>query len=559
MRRVVSLTPSPVHFLGLAQGDQEGVHAVTQRLEVIVRERDAQVDRVLRSLNLDFSAVLFGRSLEDLRHLRWARPANLHRVGFGHELTLRWADMSLCVPSTMAQPPEDPFALAGSGGVVLGEARTSHEGRRAVLLVRGHEDTREMEDLAATMGITIVETVVQVGREDPRTYLGKGRLTDIADELQGRVAGHPWAGVDLVLVHTNATARQLVGLSSVIGLEIWDRVRLLLALFTAHAASVEARTQVRIARLQSDRTVLRELANQQTTGERAGYGGGGVTALQNVIANLNRELTNLRKRQRKHHNAQREHRRQRTRSGAFTVGFVGYTNAGKSSLFQRLSGKHVLVEDKLFSTLETTVGRMEKSPRVLLVDTIGFIDNIPNATLTAFKATIGEAIDADLTMVLVDASDPLLELRRKLETTQREITERRTLDEDGLSEHHPPCLVLTKADKVSLPQLVTVKDLVAELGFPDPSVISSHEGTGLDALQHRIRERLFGAPCTVFVHPSNQPEDDAIERIVADVYEVGTVEQNEVLHDGTVQMRVWVASDQQARLKRRWSERIDIK
>ena len=276
----------------------------------------------------------------------------------------------------MAQPPQDPYAVAGSGGVVLGEARTNHEGRRAVLLQRGQGDTSELQALAETMGITIVETVVQAGEEDPRTYFGKGRLLDIADEFQSIVPGHPWEGVDLVMLHTNATARQLVGVSGEIGLEIWDRVRLLLSLFTAHASSVEARTQVRIARLQSDRTVLRELANQQTTGERAGYGGGGVTALQGVLANLNRELTNLRRRQRKHANAQREHRRQRVRSGAMTVGFVGYTNAGKSSLFQRLSGKSVLVEDQLFSTLETTVGRMEKSPRILLVDTIGFIDNI---------------------------------------------------------------------------------------------------------------------------------------------------------------------------------------
>jgi hypothetical protein len=92
----------------------------------------------------------------------------------------------------MAQPSSDPFTLAGSGGVVLGEARTSHEGRNAVLLVRGQADTRELEDLAATMGISIVETVVQAGREDPRTYLGKGRLMDIVDELQSRVPGHPW-------------------------------------------------------------------------------------------------------------------------------------------------------------------------------------------------------------------------------------------------------------------------------------------------------------------------------------------------------------------------------
>ena len=142
----------------------------------------------------------------------------------------------------MAQPPDDPSVLAGSGGVVLGEARTNHEGRRALLLVRGVEDTTELRSLAETMGITIVETVVQSGHNDPRTYFGKGRLEDIADERNSTVAGHPWEAVDLVIIHTNASPRQLVGVNQALGVEVWDRVRLLLALFTAHASSVEART-----------------------------------------------------------------------------------------------------------------------------------------------------------------------------------------------------------------------------------------------------------------------------------------------------------------------------
>ena len=459
----------------------------------------------------------------------------------------------------MAQPLDDPYVLAGAGGVVLGEGRTSHEGRRAILLVRGDENTREMIDLARTMGITIVESLTQVGRVDPRTYFGKGRLLDIAEEFASLVDGHPWQGVDLVLLHTNATARQLVGVNSLLGVEIWDRVRLLLSLFTSHASSVEARTQVRIARLQSDRTVLRELANQQTTGERAGYGGGGVTALQNVLANLNRELTNLRRRQRNHVNAQREHRRQRTRSGAMTVGFVGYTNAGKSSLFQRLSGKSVLVEDKLFSTLETTVGRMEKSPRILLVDTIGFIDNIPNATLTAFKATIAEAIDADLTLILVDASDPLPELRRKVETTRREVMERQDHDEVLGAELPSLHLVLTKIDAVDEDGLSNAKATVAEFGFASPTCISTHQGLGLEALQRTVRERLYGAPVTVIVNPPTTATDEASERIVADVYERGMVERVDRIDGQPIRLEAWLSIEHQARLCARWRQRIEIK
>ena len=467
--------------------------------------------------------------------------------------------MRLTFPSPMAQPPVDPFVVAGSGGVALGEARTNHQGRKAILLVRGEEDTSEMHDLAKTMGITVVETISQNGDQDPRTYFGKGRLLDIADEFQSLVGGHPWQGVDLVMIHTNATPRQLVGIGAEIGLEIWDRVRLLLALFTAHASSVEARTQVRIAQLQSDRTVLRELANQQTTGERAGYGGGGVTALQNVIANLNRELTNLRRRQRKHHSAQREHRRQRERSGAMTVGFVGYTNAGKSTLFQRLSGKNVLIEDQLFSTLETTVGRMEKSPRILLVDTIGFIDNIPNATLTAFKATIAEAIDADLTMILVDASDAIPEAQRKLETTRREVLDRQRNEDQPLVEAPPPQVVLTKIDVIDAVQRRAITAMVNDMGFTDPIAISSIEDHGIDALQRLIREHLFGAPCSVHILPPVGGNHTASERIAADVYEHGMVENDDRTESGEVRMLVWLAPAARAQLQARWKQRIDIK
>ena len=103
---------------------------------------------------------------------------------------------------------------------------------------------------------------------------------------------------------------------------------------------------------------------------------------------------------------------------------VGRPNAGKSSFFLKMSGKDVLVEDKLFSTLETTVGRLAASPRILLADTIGFIDNLPNATLDAFRATLSEALECDMLMLLVDATDEVEEFERKISATQREINTR---------------------------------------------------------------------------------------------------------------------------------------
>ena len=468
--------------------------------------------------------------------------------------------MRLTVGRFMGKDGAQPALLAGSGGVVLGEARTNHEGRTAVLLVRGNDDPREMMELAATMGVNVVEVVRQVGRDDPRTYFGKGRLQDVAEERQTAPPLHPWHSVDLVLLHTNATPRQLVGVHRVVNVEVWDRVRLLLALFTSHASSVEARTQVRIAQLQSDRTVLREVVQQQTTGERAGFGGGGVTALQNVIANINRELTNLRKRQGRHTRAQHEHRRQRHRSGAMTVGFVGYTNAGKSSLFRVLSGKSVLVEDRLFSTLETTVGRMVESPRILLADTIGFIDNIPNATLAAFRATIAEAIEADLVMVLVDASDPPLEIERKLAATQREVFERhQRLEEEDTRSPPPVVLVYTKADMIDPAHRKEVENSSRWSGFKNTLWISTHSGAGLEALKEAMCTELFGSVTSLVVHADPFDHESPIAKILADVHQNGLVQSKQTTEDGAVAVEVWMSLATRQQLLHRWGRRVEVK
>jgi len=458
----------------------------------------------------------------------------------------------------MAKQEPNYEVLAGAGGVALGEARTNHEGRKAILLVRGNEDTSEFESLVDTMGISIVEAIHQAGEQDPKGYFGKGRLQDISDELRLRVDRHPWQGVDLVLIHTNATPRQLVSVSDATSVEVWDRVRLLLSLFTAHANSLEARTQVRIARLQSDRTVLRELANQTTTGERAGYGGGGVTALQAVIANVNRELTSLRRRQLKHSKAQAERRRQRTRSGAVTIGIAGYTNAGKSSFFLKMSGKEVLVEDKLFSTLETTVGRLATSPRVLLADTIGFVDNLPNATLDAFRATLSEALECDMLMVLVDAGDPFEEFERKIAATQREINYRyfgeNTLDD--FNERKLMC-VLTKIETISSAELAEKKAIVQNHGYPNPLSISVHQNLGLAELQEAMLQELFGQP--VVIELSSSPSGRSVEGYLSDVYDAGMIIDKQRRENGDLLVKVWISQPSLARLVSNSEGRIEVK
>ena len=434
--------------------------------------------------------------------------------------------------------------LAGTGGVALGEARTNHQGRKAVLMHRDG-DPAELLALAETMGIDVIDIQYQKGKDDPRTYFGKGRLQDVADEISSAVEGHPWHGVDLVIVHSNASPRQLVNIHEAVQVEVWDRVRLLLSLFISHAGSVEARTQVRIAQLQADRSVLRELVNQQTTGERAGFGGAGQQGIRGVLDTVSRELTQLRRKQRKHALARKERRRQRARGGARTVGLAGYTNAGKSSLFLALSGKEVLVEDKLFSTLETTVGRMEMSPRILLADTIGFIDELPSDLLDAFHATLDESLKCDLLLLVVDCSDDISEFKRKLSTTRREVLDRG--DESGINLK----VVLTKSDLGG--DIDSAIDVVTSMGMQEPLVISSHDGEGLDGLREAIMYSLYGPKTTLAVSES-VPGQRSSESYISQIYDLGIVTDKNGL-----EMTLWCGQAELQKLISKSEGRISIK
>ena len=223
-----------------------------------------------------------------------------------------------------------------------------------------------------------------------------------------------------------------------------------------------------------------------------------------------------------------------------TVGLAGYTNAGKSSLFRRLSGKEVLVEDRLFSTLESTLGRLESSPRVLLADTIGFIDGLPNATLEAFRATLAEAIECDLLLLLVDVGDSIDEIERKLLTSIRELTER-ALKANETSIMERIQLVLTKSDTADSKSLDGIHTMISEHGFANPLLISSHTGEGMDDLQASILNTLFGPKRTLYIH-HGEPHEMASEAILSRVYDAVYVHKHTIFEQG-IEVRI-SASDE---------------
>ena len=394
----------------------------------------------------------------------------------------------------------------------------------------------ETLQLANSIGLEVIECIFQSGKDNPRSYFGSGRLNVIAAELDARNSAHPWHDVDLILVHTNTSSTQLVELTKILGIECWDRVRLLLNLFTNQANSVEAKLQVKLAMLQADRSIMRELAHIQTKGERLGWGAGGRHALENYMKIIDREISSLIRKKRRRDVSENERRKRRTRSGVKSIGLIGYTNAGKSSLFQTMAGKPVLIEDQLFSTLETTIGRMQKSPRILMVDTIGFVDNLPSILLDAFNSTIKESTRCDLILLIIDANDKKEEFIRKLKTTLRELESHQ--DYFNFKQLQT---VITKSDLVSKEKLEQLSKIITTYNLEQPLHTSSIDKKGIDQLRMMILSKLYGEPVSIDISPPTENHHKSQAAIIAHMHELGHVISKTKLNMlGRIRIIMWV-------------------
>lgn len=273
----------------------------------------------------------------------------------------------------------------------------------------------------------------------------------------------------LVVVDHEISPRQARNLERATGVEVLDRTGVIVEIFHRHAQSREARLQVEIARLKYVAPRLRESTGRR---ERQQGRGAGESALEldrrkirDRIAELREELSAIA--------AQHEHRRQ-ARQDHLRVALVGYTNAGKSSLMRALTGSDVLVADKLFATLDTTVRAIfpETKPRILVSDTVGFIKKLPHDLIASFRSTLDEALEASLLLYVMDASDPTRD-------EQLAVT-RSVLGEIGANDV-PHLLVLNKADRLGEEE----RQAVAHR-YPDGILLSARDASDVLELRHRI-------------------------------------------------------------------------
>jgi len=320
----------------------------------------------------------------------------------------------------------------------------------------------ELRELAKTLGFEVVRTFMQKRSGfDSAAYLGVGKRQEIRrfvsnesdlDELEETAqAAAPDAApdskpVDLILVDHEISPSQARNLEKEVGCEVMDRTMVILEIFHRNARSRAARAQVEIARLGYMAPRMREaakLAGPQGR-QRSGAGGRGAgesisemdrRKIRDRIAELQQEIDAM--------DVERQTQRARRhgRQEIAGVALVGYTNAGKSTLMRALTGSEVLVANKLFATLDTTVRALhpESVPRILVSDTVGFIKNLPHGLVASFKSTLDEALDASLLLHVIDASDP--GFARQLEVTDK------VLDEIG-AQDVPRLRIFNKIDHV---------------------------------------------------------------------------------------------------------------
>ena len=353
----------------------------------------------------------------------------------------------------------------------------------------------ELRELAKTLGYEIAATFVQKRASfDATAYLGAGKRQEIRGfvdheaepvGLERLPAADPEAGrIDVLFVDHEISPSQARNLEKEVGCEVMDRTMVILEIFQRHANSRAARAQVEIARLAYLAPRLREAAKPAGPQgrQRSGTGGRGAgeshteldrRKIRDRIAELQQEIAAMEV-ERKTQRARRQERQ-----GLASVALVGYTNAGKSTLMRALTGSEVLVADKLFATLDTTVRALhpESLPRVLVSDTVGFIKNLPHGLVASFKSTLEEALDAALLLHVVDAGDPGFE--RQLQVTDAVIAEIGAQDV-------PRIRVFNKIDHVGDPAAQAEREAALRAAYPGCIVMSARRAGDVAALREAI-------------------------------------------------------------------------
>ena len=353
------------------------------------------------------------------------------------------------------------------------------------LQVRDTQDAdtslRELAALAQTAGSEVLDALIQRrDHPDPATYLGSGKARELADVVAA-------AGADTVIVDGELAPSQRRALEDVVDAKVVDRTAVILDIFAQHAKSREGKAQVELAQLEYllprlrgwGESMSRQAGGRVAAGQGIGSRGPGETKIELDRRRIRQRMARLR-REIQAMAPSRETKRGSRRRGAIpSVAIAGYTNAGKSSLMNRLTEAGIMVEDALFATLDPTVRRAETSEgrTYTLTDTVGFVRNLPHELIEAFRSTLEEVAGADLVLHVVDAAHP--------DPLSQVAAVRTVLSEIPGALDVPELIVLNKTD---LADAVTLAAL--RTGLPGAVAVSARTGEGIEELRARIEQML---------------------------------------------------------------------
>jgi GTP-binding protein HflX len=355
-------------------------------------------------------------------------------------------------------------------------------------------DLSELRELLRTAGVAVTGEMVQRReRPDPDRYFGRGKLTELKQAAKD-------ADANLIAVDDELLPRQERNLEEELGIPVIDRTAIILDIFADHARSAEGKLQVELAQLEYNLARMRGL---WTHLERLGAGrmdggigtrGPGESQIETDRRLARNRISALRRRLRDTKATRATMRRERDRAGLPTVALAGYTNAGKSTLLNTITGADVGVRERLFHTLDPTTRSFEISGRqYLLTDTVGFIRKLPHQLVEAFSATLEEALGADLILHVVDASVPEDELHQMMAAVDD------VLDEIGAGDT-PRLVALNKVDVLedhrsgagtAATSRTSERRRELSFRFPDAVQVSGASGEGLDDLRDAIEGRFL--------------------------------------------------------------------
>ncbi len=354
--------------------------------------------------------------------------------------------------------------------------------KKAIIVQRRLKDEptnlEELKALAESAGYTVVGSMLQIRGADSKYQIGRGKTRKLAELVKEK-------GASTVIFDNDLKTSQAYNLAKIIGVEIIDRFKLILEIFSERASTTESKLQIKLANLHYTLPRAREAVRLARREEQPGFQGLGQYQVDVYYRMIKRQIHQIQRKLAKISQKRDIHRERRLDLGYSLVSLAGYTNAGKSTLFKALTEEDVPIDKKLFTTLSTTTRAIDIDGRMcLLTDTVGFIDRLPLTLVSSFLSTLAETVFSDLILLVVDVNEPVENIRNKIDCCMA------TLEKIGAN-RTPALIVLNKKD------LVPPRELEEKVASLQPL---NHDFITVSALK---RENLGGLERAVINHLSS--------------------------------------------------------